>query len=83
MHGLFPGDYIVSEFGSTDGDVGKMRSFVSWLEETDWIVRYAAFSNRVDYLRAWYPPHWPKPCPMDLVGADGVMTQLGRAYVGG
>lgn len=83
LHSLIPapGNLLITEFGSTDGDQGKMREFLAWMEATPWVYGYAAFTNRCDDTASWYPAHWPHPYPGNLVDANGALTLLGQVYV--
>jgi len=84
LHKLLPepANCVVTEFGSTNGDMGIMREMLAFLDATPWVIGYAAFSLRIDEFAKWYPGHWPHPCKMHLVTPNGELTPLGRVYAG-
>lgn len=69
----------VTEIGSQSADVDALRSFMIWLEVTDYVERYAVFPTRIKGDEAWFPSHWS--VDMALIDYDtGTLTEMGLTY---
>ena len=70
----------VTETGSPSADTVALSAAMLWLEETDWIERYAVFTNRIEGTSPWFPEHWNPDMALIEWGTDN-LTEMGEMYV--
>jgi len=70
----------VTEFGSITADFDANQRFISWLEDQQWIERFAYFPTRMDKDCPWFPQHWSDD--MSLIEWDsGEIMPMGEIYL--
>lgn len=75
----FPGyRFWITELADTKGRPEEFSELLSWLDgQSDWLDRYAVFTNRASGSEAWYPKGWN----VQLVNPDGELTPLGSTLL--
>ncbi len=69
-HPIWVTEFACDDASSMQEQVEFLRDAVTWLENEPRVVRYAWFSGRADNMKN-----------VDLLGGDGLLTELGNAYV--
>jgi len=69
----------VTEFGSITADHEANERFIGWLEDQQWIERFAYFPTRMDKDCPWFPDHWSDDMSLIDWGSGEIMP-MGEIY---
>ena len=69
----------LTEFGSVIADHEANKRFISWLEDQQWIERFAYFPTRMEKDYPWFPDHWSDDMSLIEWGSGEIMP-MGEIY---
>jgi hypothetical protein len=78
LHNITGGNYWITEWADTTGNIANDQAFYAWMESKSWIKRAAYFTNRVQGIESWYPDGWKVPL---LDWSTGHLTDVGNWYI--
>ena len=58
LHQATGGNYWITEWADTSGNVSDDKAFYAWMASQPWIQRAAYYTNRVQGIESWYPSGW-------------------------
>jgi hypothetical protein len=73
VHAELGGSLWITEWADIHGVIEHDQSMFDWLNSTEWIERWAYFTNRASGQESWWIPGW-KP---QLWNMDGTITEVG------